>query len=175
MTLPSFRYHSDHVIEEVFEKTNRVCECCGESKGYLYQLSMFMVEASKDICPWCIKDGSAAKKFQGEFIDTYELEVADIDKNVIDQVRYQTPSYFSWQQPFWHHHCGDACQYQGMAKKEELSHLSGSELKACLDHLGYDKSEWNDVLEDYENDDYTNIHKHQCLHCKLVLYSLDLS
>ena len=63
-----------------------------------------------NLCPWCIADGSAARKFGSEFVGDIEGEVP---ASVEEELNLRTPGYLSWHCERWQICCGDACAYLG--------------------------------------------------------------
>jgi uncharacterized protein CbrC (UPF0167 family) len=49
------------------------------------------------ICPWCIADGTAAERFDGEFVDAYGLD--RVSWEVLLEVTRRTPAFHDWQDP----------------------------------------------------------------------------
>src|SRR5580692_9345664 len=73
-TLPVFKYHPDPVATGAFkEDRDTPCLGCSRIRGYIYTGPVF-TEGSftldNHLCPWCIADGTAAKKFGATFNDT---------------------------------------------------------------------------------------------------------
>lgn len=63
---------------------------------------------------------SAARKFQGEFIEDAD-PVSDSDKR--DELFHRTPGYISWQGEHWLACCDDYCKYMGSVGIAELERL----------------------------------------------------
>lgn len=109
MVLPVFKYHPNPLATGSVVESNTMCICCGESRGYIYTSSVYAAkELHHKICPWCIADGSAAKKFSATFVDSHPLYQAGIEESIILEVTTKTPGYDTWQQEIWLSHCSDA-------------------------------------------------------------------
>ncbi|QGS51364.1 hypothetical protein FOB89_19535 [Shewanella putrefaciens] len=54
------------------------CGTCGKATGFVCTSTIYAVKKVDFICPWCVADGTAAKKFNGSFIDDYPLIEAGI-------------------------------------------------------------------------------------------------
>jgi uncharacterized protein CbrC (UPF0167 family) len=67
--LPKFKYHPDPIKNKVIEKAKTRCPVCNKQREYVYTGPFYSTEDVEGICPWCIADGSAAKKYSGEFQD----------------------------------------------------------------------------------------------------------
>ncbi len=124
MSLPKFEYHEDPIKSGVFEKYTGNCSCCGEQKGWRYIGPFYSIKEVENICPWCIEDGSAAEKFDGEFVDDGALEKVG-DKSKLEVLLRKTPGYFSAQGDPWPAHCNDFCKLLGLTNWRELEPLVG--------------------------------------------------
>lgn len=67
MTAPTFKYNPDPVSLNVIKKEPTTCPVCEKEREYVYHGPFYSVEDVKGICPWCIKDGSAAKNTMASF------------------------------------------------------------------------------------------------------------
>ena len=111
MKLPFFPYHPDPIASGSVIASNESCACCGEWRGYIYTSSVYSEhDPSPMLCPWCIANGSAHKKFDASFNDTSNI-VDHVPPDVADQVAHRTPGFFSWQQEVWLSCCGDAAAF----------------------------------------------------------------
>src|SRR5262249_35764306 len=63
-------------------------------------------ELEDAICPWCIADGSAHRKYDASFSDPAGFP-DDVPKEIVEEVAYRTPGFSSWQQERWLGCCGD--------------------------------------------------------------------
>lgn len=118
--LPVFTYYPGKVHYIV--ASSEACVCCGQARGYLYDGTLYTAQTLEgDICPWCIADGSAARRYDGSFHDVYAMGEAGIKPEVLDEIAYRTPGYPTWQDSQWMHHCGDACEFHGDASAEDIS------------------------------------------------------
>ncbi|MEU8874093.1 CbrC family protein [Streptomyces javensis] len=150
--LPFFRYHPDPVASGSIRRADERCACCERSTGWIYTASFYTAhEVDGPFCPWCIADGSAAERFEGEFADSYGLD--GVSDEVLYEVTRRTPGFRAWQDPHWLVHCRDAAAFVGevgytelRAHPEALDQLradmriggwhDGSRLERFLTHLG---------------------------------------
>ena len=95
MKLPKFKYHPDPIPTGAIKVSKEICECCNQARGYMYASSIYAKEEIEFICPWCIADGFAARKFDGIFSDDYPLQQAGISQDIISEVCERTPGYNS--------------------------------------------------------------------------------
>jgi uncharacterized protein CbrC (UPF0167 family) len=127
------------------------------------------------LCPWCIADGSAAKKFGATFNDAGLLD--DVPDAVREELETRTPGFTAWQEEEWLGCCGDAAAYLGMAGAKELRGTF-QEAAASVKHVlredfelsGADLKEFMDNLST-ESDPTAYIFR--CLHCKKYLSYVD--
>lgn len=171
-TIPSFKYHPDPIGTGAIAVSDQVCECCGKARGYIYKASFYAADEIDSICPWCIANGSAARKYDGMFCDDYPLTKAGIDSAIVDEVTLRTPGFETWQQEVWLTHCSDACAYLGDATKADLVGVTQGE------GLIVDGPDWaaDDILkmtEYYEPKGSPAFYKLQCIHCGEILYGMD--
>ncbi|MEI8593198.1 CbrC family protein [Photobacterium sp. SP02] len=173
MTLPKFTYHPDPLATGAVVKSMKVCDCCGEARGYLYSGSIYSQRDVEWLCPWCIADGSAAREFKASYSDDFPLDGAGLKREVIAEVCQRTPGYQSWRQEVWLDHCGDACEFHGFAEHDELKALSGQALQAFLSRHMLKANLWQDILDTYEKGGNPAVYKFRCRHCGDILYGMD--
>jgi hypothetical protein len=97
-----------------------MCPVRQRRRGYAYIGPFDTEEEIEGICPWCIKDGSAARAFRGEFQDSASCEPVS-SSEALDELLHHTPGYASWQQGEWKGHCGDFCACLGPVGYEEIA------------------------------------------------------
>lgn len=103
----TFRYYPNIYADEALVHADSVCQCCGK-KVHEYIEFMYTEENVDCICLPCIRDGSAAVKFQGEFIAAADW-VSDSAKR--EELFHRTPGYISIQDVYWLACCDDYCQF----------------------------------------------------------------
>lgn len=176
MALPDFKYHPDPIATGAIEVGSAACDCCGKSPGFEYSASFYTAHTPKPkICPWCIANGEAAKKYDGQFSDDYPLRTAGIAEDIVREVCERTPGYSSWQQEYWQSHCGDACEFHGDAEPAELRALSNAALANVLRHNGMKESHWRSLLETYQEGGNPAVYKFVCRQCRESIYCLDFT
>lgn len=116
MDLPITKYHPDPVATgNVRAADSTPCLCCNRIRGYIYTgpaYSERFHHLSGALCPWCVADGSAAKRFQAEFTDIGAID-ADLPADVLTELATRTPGFDAIQQETWLAHCDDAAAYLG--------------------------------------------------------------
>lgn len=119
-SLPKFKYHPNLYESDVVIFKKGICQCCGkEVEAYIE--SMYSCEEISCICLNCVADGTAAKKFDGEFIQDVEKLVSDPSKT--DELLHRTPGYISWQGEYWLTCCDDYCEFIGDVGTKELEEM----------------------------------------------------
>lgn len=175
MTLPRFRFHPDPIATGAIKKSDKTCQCCGKARGYIYTASFYSRDNVTDICPWCISDGSTAKKYDGSFVDDYPLLEAGIPMAVIIEICERTPGFASWQQEIWQTHCDTACEFHGDAEKHELEKWDNDSLQQFLTEQMLDEKLWEAIVQHYEKGGDPAIYKFKCPSCGKFIYSMDFS
>ena len=171
--LPHFRYHPDPVATGYLVRSEATCLCCEQARGYVYSGSPCAEdELESSLCPWCIFDGSAAERFDAEFVDPHELKKNNVEEAVIDEVTRRTPGFTAWQGDRWLCHCGDACEFHGDLPREQLRNVTADARSSILADLPRDFS-WDRILKDYEPGGQPAIYWFRCRHCGVDLYYAD--
>ena len=172
-TLPTFTYHPDPIATGAIEPSELACECCGQSRGFVYVGSTYSVHEVETICPWCIADGSAHAKFDAEFSADIDDSDADIAPHIIDEVIHRTPGYECWQSETWLTHCNDVCEFHGDASIEDVSNASEASKEWWMAKNQESKLDWDSCIGEYEPDCGMGVYKFVCRHCGLVLFGWD--
>lgn len=111
--LPKFKYHPNPIKTGAFSTDKTVkCDCCSKETDVYYKSPFYSIKNIDALCPWCIANGEAAKKFDGEFQDMYSCDKVN-KKEYLDELCHRTPGYRGWQQEYWLSHCGDFCAFIG--------------------------------------------------------------
>lgn len=175
MDLPIFSYHPDPILSGSIDKSTAPCQCCERARGYVSNASMYAAEDIHQICPWCIADGSAAKKFDGAFSVDDSLISGKIAPSIIDEVCLRTPGYRSLQQDVWQHHCKDACEYHGSPSTDDLNALSPEQFAALFMDNGIPRAVGEKITAHYAEGSNVQIYKFECRHCSQLIYTLDFT
>ena len=123
------------------------------------------------LCPWCIADGSAAAKFNGEFQDCASIDhVSDPEK--VKELTERTPGYHGWQQEYWMAHCDDFCAFMGYVGWKEIEEMGlAQEIEETYrqDLCGF---EFADIRQYMVQGGSMQGYLFRCLHCgKHFLYA----
>jgi uncharacterized protein CbrC (UPF0167 family) len=66
-SLPDFRYHPDPLGSGSVIASAESCDACGQARGYVYDGPVYAEDDQWVFCPWCIADGTAARRYDAEF------------------------------------------------------------------------------------------------------------
>jgi len=171
--LPKFKYNPDPVKLGIIIKKKIKCSICKEERSYLYEGPFYSIKNVKNICPWCIKSGEAAKMHDGEFQDSDSCEPVDKEEYT-EELITRTPGYSGWQQEQWLSHCGDYCAIVGYVGWKEIEHLK-DELENDLNQI---KNEYRLSQDDLENmlvdGGGMQGYLFKCLHCGKHRLAVDM-
>ncbi len=165
---PRFTYHPDPVATGAVKASDATCRCCDRARGFVYNGSPY---SSRDdlenaICPWCIADGWAAKRFRAEFVSATEDELpAAIHHRLFER----TPGYESWQGEFWLCHHGDAT-------RDDLNALTAAEEAAFLAENDFIAADWPAMKAGHDpKASSVGVYRFRCRHCGMTRLGLDMS
>jgi uncharacterized protein len=170
MELPKFKYSPNAFNLDLFEKEDGICSVCNEERKIKYTSSFYSVEEPEYICPWCIADGKASEKYNGEFNDYCGIEGVSPDPNdtestilkeLLLEITNKTPSYTSWQQEVWLTHCDEPCAFIGYADTKTIEPII-EELNDDIENNGYDPEF---VREHLSKDGSLVGYLFQCVNC----------
>lgn len=172
--LPEFKYNPNAVRLGIIVKKETTCPVCKQERGYVYQGPFYSISQVEGICPWCIKDGSAARKFNGEFQDGASCESVD-KREYLQELTTRTPGYSGWQQERWLSHCGEFCALEDYVGWEEIKHLK-DELIDDLDEIKADYRLSQQELEKFLiNNGSMQGYLFKCLHCGQHRLTVDMN
>ncbi len=174
-TLPVFKYHPKPLETEAFLLADPpvLCECCKEPTPVYYSGPVYAEEEVNCLCPACIADGEAARKFDGEFQDEDSVDEGVDDPDKLDELIHRTPGYCGWQQEYWRAHCGDYCAFMGYVGYRELKQMGIVE--EILEDSGWNmyREDSETILEALVNGGSVQGYLFRCLHCGKHLLWVD--
>lgn len=109
--IPKFKYHLYPLDTFGLEQDRNpvVCECCNRETRVYYNSPYYPENTDLEyLCPHCIADGSASKKFRVTFQDLALCDGLE-DKEKLEELCTRTPGYISPRQAYWLAHCNDFC------------------------------------------------------------------
>ena len=160
--LPQFRYYPDPVGTGAFEEGEaKTCPCCGKKSTVYYSTMPYCIENVENLCPLCISNGEAAKKYDATFIQDAEWK-GEPDKEKGEELFCRTPGYISWQGEYWLSCCDDYCAYLGTVGTRELKAMDIAD-EVFEDYAA--RNEFEDVREYLVKDGSLCGYLFRCLHC----------
>lgn len=171
MKLPTFKYSPNAYNINVFQNIEGICSICNEERQIKYTNSFYSINEPEYICPWCIANGKAAEKYDGEFNDYCGIESIlpnlddankTIPKDLLLEVTNRTPSYVSWQQEVWLTHCNEPCAFISYADTNTIEPLM-EELNGDIESSGYDP---DFIKRNLSKDGSLVGYLFQCVKCK---------
>ncbi|MDR0518063.1 MAG: CbrC family protein [Fibromonadaceae bacterium] len=173
--LPKFKYHPNPIETGAFKTGETVkCDCCEQETNIYYTGPFYSIDEIEALCPFCIANGKAAEKFDGDFQDSCSIEkiLPNINEpNMVniqgaeEEVCKRTPGYSGWQQEVWLSHCGDLCAFIGYVGWDEIKDKLSDfvDLETDCKKIGKMPVE---ELPKYLNNDSCRGYLFQCLYCK---------
>jgi uncharacterized protein CbrC (UPF0167 family) len=177
MDLPIFRYHPDPIRSGSIAQSDAQCQCCGKERGYIYEGPVYAEEDLEDsICPWCIANSSAHKKFKAEFVDT-EAFPDGMPKAAITEISQSTPGYSAWQSEAWPSCCEDATAFlrpTGIQEiRKECYEVEGHLMTYVVQELHISGGAAKRLVESLSKDSQPTLYLFQCLHCQRYRFHID--
>ncbi len=163
-SIPEFKYNPNAEKLGIIKRQKTMCPVCNKERDAVYEGPFYAFEEVEGICPWCIKDGSAAKKYDGVFQDSESCDSV-ANQEYLSELTRRTPGYSGWQQERWLSHCGDFCalkKYVGWADIKELKDELTNDINEIKTNYGLTQVELeNSLLNKGSMQGYL----FQCLHC----------
>lgn len=167
--LPEFRYHVDPLASGSIEASSTKCACCQKARGFIYTGPVYAEDELDDaLCPWCIADGSAAKKFEAEFVSD-EAFADGTSQEIIQTICERTPGFNAWQTEQWPSCCDEPAAFVTPAGSEDIRtkylRLEGPLMMYIVHELGISGGAAKKVLESLHRDHSPTAFIFKCLHC----------
>ena len=157
-----FKYHPNIYEDDILVHENCVCQCCGKQVDE-YIEHIYSSEDVECICLYCVNDGTAAKKYDAEFVADAD-PVSDPEKT--DELFHRTPGYLAWQDDYWIACCDDYCQYLGRVGIAELNDM-GIKDEVLEEYAQRDDAYPLEDVEEYMyKDGDMSGYLFQCIHCR---------
>jgi uncharacterized protein CbrC (UPF0167 family) len=177
--LPQFRYHPDPLATgSVKADADTPCLSCNRIRGYVYTGPAYTERnfiLTHHVCPWCIADGSAARRFGATFSDAGAME--DVTGEAMAEVEQRTPGFEGWQQEVWLGHCGDAAAFLGTAGAKEIAEYGPQADAAVRKHLRDEfdlhGAELKEFFDSLQKAGEPTAYIFRCLHCREYLAYVD--
>jgi uncharacterized protein CbrC (UPF0167 family) len=145
--LPTFRYYRDPLGDKTIEPSSATCAACGRARGFIVTTTSYGADVPGDaaFCPWCVADGTAARKF-GAFFNEVDRG-AEAEATAI--VEHRTPGFPTWQDWSWPTHCGDVGVYLGQPSGTELRANAEALAALLADVAQYEWGRDEDYMRDF--------------------------
>jgi uncharacterized protein len=176
--LPAFAYHPDPIATGSVIRSPVLCSCCGQQRLMTYVGPVFAEEElERELCPWCIADGSAADSYDAQFTDVTWRVPDDVSTEVTEAVLRRTPGFNGWQQERWLHHCKDGAEFHGRVGARELHAKPDAQQALLTDMAGYGWSadELEGFLDSLDPDGAATAYLFRCRHCRTYLAYADFA
>lgn len=174
-SLPIFRYHPDPIKTGAFviNDEGEKCDCCGKKPKFVYTTPFYTSDDVSYLCPKCIVNGKASKKFDGHFQDPMGIDEGAWDSEKLEELISRTPGYNGCQQERWRVHCGDFCAFMGYVGKKEIDEMGILE-ELLQDEIWDDfGNQPEDIINGLVNDGDFQGYLFKCLHCGKYLIWMD--
>lgn len=163
-TIPVFRYHPDPIKTGAVKQKQTECPVCNRECEYVYEGPFYSADEVEGICPWCIKNGDAAKIYDGKFQDDFLIEV-EIKKEYLEELVFRTPSYSSWQQSLWLVHCDEPCAFVDYVGWDEIKDIKDN-LQDDIEKIKKNRNMSQDVFENsLKKGGNHQGYLFKCIHC----------
>jgi uncharacterized protein CbrC (UPF0167 family) len=177
MALPTFRYHPDPLRSGSIVASDKPCRCCGTARGYVYAGPAYCeAELDESLCPWCIADGSAHRKFDATFVDA-AVFADETPEAVVEEVSERTPGFSTWQSDVWPTCCEDATAFiapAGIAEiRGQFRELEGEILNHIVYEMDVSGGAATRVLQSLNRDGGPTAYVFKCLHCERNHFHVD--
>jgi uncharacterized protein CbrC (UPF0167 family) len=168
MDLPNFRYHPDPIASGSVVESTEKCEVCKKSRGYMYDGPIYAEDDVEHICPWCIADGSAAKKLDACFVG---------DDEVPEEIAQRTPGFAAWQTEQWLTCCEQPAAFvapMGLKELRDFDYtLEGQLMMYIVQELHISGGAATRMLEGLKKDHSPTAFVFKCLKCERNLGYVD--
>jgi uncharacterized protein len=176
--LPHFTYHPDPIGTGSIQARDTSCICCGQACGWIYVGPVFaQADINDGLCPWCIADGSAARRYDATFTDVYLQHDQPTSREIVEVVTQRTPGFAGWQQERWLFHCGNAAAFLGPMDAKELAQYPGAieSLRAEVAEFHWDTKLVDDYLSRLDRNGQPTAYVFRCQRCGLHLAYSDFT
>ena len=176
MEIPCFKYHPDPIKTGSIVKSDAICDCCAQKRGYEYKGSFYSVDSVDSLCPWCISSGEAADKYDGTFTSfgLHIPEYDDITESVFEEISSKTPGFSSFQEADWQFHCNDGCEFHGLATVGDFKKISEEEIERLQQVSYLSRTEIDELGQGDDSTTLDYFFKFVCRHCGEMKFLMDL-
>ncbi|MCC7064395.1 MAG: CbrC family protein [Planctomycetes bacterium] len=174
--LPKFRFHPEPLLSGAIETSDAECGVCGQTRGFVYAGPCYVEDDfDAQLCPWCIADGSAHRKFGVTF---HELELPpEIEVEVLDEIEERTPGITSFNPVEWPVCCKAPMAYLEPAGKKEIqkrhAKLPPALVAQMAEEFELPPAEAQQLFDSLQRDESPCAHIFRCAACEAVRAQID--
>jgi len=166
--IPLFRFHPDPWQSGSVERSDATCAGCGRARGCIYTGPCYgEVDLDRQLCPWCIHDGTAHAKFGTTFHDM--TMPGDADPAALDEIELRTPGFTTFNPFDWPVCCGVPMAYLEPAGITEIRarhrELEGQLMGTIVHGLQVSGGAAHRLLESLHRDRGPCVHVFACVRC----------
>src|SRR5690606_20932467 len=169
--------HPDPIGSGSVVTSSKKCKCCQRSRGFIY---VGPVYAEKDLtealCPWCIADGSAAKKYDATVVDSEAFD-ENASAAAIIEILERTPGVNTFQSEQWPSCCGEPAAFvtpAGIAEiRARFYQLEGSLMMHIVHEMRISGGAARQMLESFYRDRSPTVFVFKCRHCNTQPFYVD--
>ena len=174
--LPTFRFHPDPVQSGAIEVSPSTCGACGRARGYAYCGPCYVEdEFDAVVCPWCIADGSAFRRFGVTFAEVEPKP--GIDLAIAEEIEERTPGITSFNPVDWPVCCGVPMAYLEPAGHTEIGARHPALAGTLVAQLGADfevpRQEAQAMFQSLSRDHSPCAHVFRCASCARLAAEID--
>ena len=176
--LPTFRHHPDPIRSGSVVSAATTCPACNRARGYVYAGPVFSEtdDLEDALCPWCIADGTAHRKFDATFFDSEAVDDA-VPTATVATITECTPGFHTWQSGRWPACCNDAAAFLmpfGITElRAQYRELEGFVLSHIIYELGISGGAATRMLEALHRDQSPTGYLFQCPTCDTYHVHID--
>ncbi len=178
LTLPAFRYHPDPIRSGSIIASDQSCRCCGLTPGYVYTGPVYAEEGGLDdnLCPWCIADGTAHRKFDATFVDS-EAFAEGAPAAAMEEITERTPGFSTFQSEAWPVCCGDAVEFvmpAGLVEIRKYDYtLEGQIMSHIVHQMRITGGAATRLLDGLRKDAGPTLYVFRCPRCEMHHFHID--
>lgn len=170
--IPKFTYIDDYRFVCNTVSFAKKCNCCGIKTNIIYTNGIYSEENVDILCPRCIINGEASKKFKGSFNDV-ELSDSIDNEQAKEELEKRTPTLNTWQEVRWVACCNDYCRFIKFLSLEDFENQEV--LLSIQQTYKEDEGVPFEQLRVLCEESGANILLFQCLICKKYYIRVDLN
>lgn len=167
LTPPHFRFHPDPLRSGSVIAKAVTCRACERQRDHAYVGPIHGEQELDALCPWCIADGTAHRRFGALF---HELAFAsDVAPEVAIEIEERTPGFDTWNPIDWPTCCALPMAFVETAGIAEIRArhraLEGELMGTIVHELGISGGAAHRFLDSLRREASPSVHVFHCLTC----------